>query len=150
MKAIPVLIVAGAIVLAVAIVIVSAIRPLSTMELVLSQLVSLALGLYGSYKFGQNAARESAHDVVRPHARSAVRSLLGLRDSLYRLWDRIEDYRLDDEDYRLEVIQAIIEEQVPTGDSAIEDWRDIATEDVDEVIRRWENEAAEQESGSEN
>lgn len=131
-------------------VIVSAMRPLSTLELVLSQLVSLALGIYGSYKFGQNAARESAKDVVRPHARSAVRSLLGLRDSLYRLWGRVEDYRAEGDDYRFEVIQAIIEEQVPTGDSAIEDWRDIAVEDVDDVIRSWEEETEEVESGNEN
>ena len=139
-QAIPLLIVAGAIALAVVMVNVSATRPLSTLELALWQVVSLLLGLSGSYWFGRNAARDSARDVIRPHARSAVRSLLGLRDSLRALSHRIEDYQDEDADYRLEVIQAIVEEQMPVSDSAIEDWRDITPEDVAEIIRWWENE----------
>lgn len=139
-QAIPLLIIAGAIALAVAMVNVSATRPLSTLELVLWQVVSLLLGLYGSYRFGKNAAKDSARDVIRPHARSAVRSLLGLRDSLRALSHRIEDYRDEEADYRLDVIQAIVEEQMPVSDSAIEDWRDITPEDVAEIIRWWENE----------
>lgn len=139
-QAIPLLIVAGAIVLAVVMVNVSAERELSTLELALWQVVSLLLGLSGSYWFGRNAARDSARDVIRPHARSAVRSLLGLRDSLRALSHRIEDYQDEDADYRLEVIQAIVEEQMPVSDSAIEDWRDITPEDVAEIIRWWENE----------
>ena len=140
-QAIPLLIVAGAIALAVVMVNVSAERDLSTLELILWQVVSLLLGLSGSYWFGRNAARDSARDVIRPHARSAVRSLLGLRDSLRALIHRIEDYQDEDADYRLEVIQAIVEEQMPVSDSAIEDWRDITPEDVAEIIRWWENEA---------
>lgn len=139
-RAIPLTIVVGAVVLAVAMVVVSAIRPLSTLELVLWQVVPLLLGLSGSYWFGRNAARDSARDVIRPHARSAVRSLLGLRDSLRALSHRIEDYRDEEADYRLDVIQAIVEEQMPVSDSAIEDWRDITPEDVAEIIRWWENE----------
>ena len=139
-QAIPLLIVAGAIALAVVMVNVSAERDLSTLELILWQVVSLLLGLSGSYWFGRNAARDSARDVIRPHARSAVRSLLGLRDSLRALSHRIEDYQDEDADYRLEVIQAIVEEQMPVSDSAIEDWRDITPEDVAEIIRWWENE----------
>lgn len=139
-QAIPLLIIAGAIALAVTMVNVSATRPLSTLELVLWQVVSLLLGLYGSYRFGKNAARDSARDVIRPHARSAVRSLLGLRDSLRALSHRIEDYQDEEADYRLDVIQAIVEEQMPVSDSAIEDWRDITPEDVAEIIRWWENE----------
>lgn len=139
-QAIPLLIVAGAIAFAVAMVNISAIRPLSTLELILWQVVSLLLGLSGSYWFGRNAAKDSARDVIRPHARSAVRSLLGLRDSLRALSHRIEDYQDEEADYRLDVIQAIVEEQMPVSDSAIEDWRDITPEDVAEIIRWWENE----------
>ena len=141
-QAIPLLIVAGAIALAVVMVNVSAERELSTLELILWQVVSLLLGLSGSYWFGRNAARDSARDVIRPHARLAVRSLLGLRDSLRALIHRIEDYQDEDADYCLEVIQAIVEEQMPVSDSAIEDWRDITPEDVIEIIRWWENEEA--------
>ena len=103
------------------------------------QVVSLALGVYGSYKFGQNAARAAAQDVIRPHARSAVRRLLAWRDSLLSLSVRIEDFRLDGEDPRLDIIQVIIEEQLPAGDFAIEDWRDIVPEEVDEIVDWWQN-----------
>lgn len=135
---------------------VSATRPLSTLELVLWQVVSLALGLCGSYWFGRNSAAGAARDVIRPHARSAVRSLLGLRDSLRALCSRIEDYQYiedyadEEPDYRLDVIQAIVEEQIPTSDSAIEDWRDIAPEDVAEIIQRWENQGVNWENDDQN
>ena len=79
--------------MAVAMVVVSAIRPLSTLELVLWQVVSLLLGLYGSYRFGKNAARDSARDVIRPHARSALRTIISLWASLHRLSARIEEFR---------------------------------------------------------
>lgn len=52
-QAIPLLIVAGAIALAVVMVNVSAERELSTLELILWQVVSLLLGLSGSYWFGR-------------------------------------------------------------------------------------------------
>lgn len=120
--------------MAIAMIVISAIRPLSTLELVLWQVVSLALGIYGSYRFGQNAARDAARDVVRPHARSATRHLVALWSSLYRLSRRVEDYRAVSEDHRLELIQAVIEEQIPVGSSAIEDWRDIVAEDIDEIL----------------
>lgn len=113
---------------------VSAVRPLSTLELVLWQILSLAVGLFASYRFGQNAAREAARDVVRPHARSAARHLVSLWSSLYRLSKRVEDFRSVREDYRLEIIQAIIEEQIPISSSAVEDWRDIVAEDIEEIL----------------
>lgn len=149
-QGVPLLIIAGAIALAVAMVNVSATRPLSTLELMLWQVVSLALGLWGSYWFGRNAAKDSARDVIRPHARSAVRSLLGLRDSLYRLSYRIEDCQYEDGTPELDIIQAIVEEQIPISDSAIEDWRDITPEDVAEIIRWWENKGEYGENDHEN
>ena len=124
----------SAIALAVAMINVSAVRPLSTLELVLWQILSLAVGLFASYRFGQNAAREAARDVVRPHARSTARHLVSLWSSLYRLSKRVEDFRSVREDYRLEIIQAIIEEQIPISNSAVEDWRDIVAEDIEEIL----------------
>jgi hypothetical protein len=121
MKIVPLAIVSGAIALAIAMVIVSAIRSLSTLELMLWQVVSLALGIYGSYRFGQSSARDAARDVVKPHARAAVRRIVSLRDSLYRLSRRVQTYQLQDEDPRFSVIQAVIQEQIPAGRAAVED-----------------------------
>ena len=128
----------GAVALSVGMVIVSAFRPLSTLETALWQLITLAAGLYGSYLLGQRAARESAMDLLRLHARSAVRRLLAIRGSWHRLSHRIEEFQLEERDPKLDVIQAIVEERSTIADSAIEDWRDIAADEVDDVITLYE------------
>ena len=129
----------GAVALAVAMIIVSAFRPLSTLETALWQLISLVAGLYGSYLLGRRAARDSAMDLLRLHARSAVRRLMAIRESLRRLSVRIEEFQREENDHRLDVIQAIVEERITLSDSAIEDWRDVAPEDADEAISLWES-----------
>ena len=132
-----ILLIVAAIALAVVMIAMSASRPLSAFETALWQTLSLAAGLYASYRFGQNAAREAAQDVIKPHARSALRRILSLRDSLFRLSERIEEYKSVSDDPRMEVIQAIIHEQIPAGGSAVEDWRDIVPEDVEEILEQW-------------
>ncbi len=117
---------------------VSSIRDLTQLENILFQIVTLATGLLGSYRFGRNAAKAAAYDVIRPHARASIRRILSLRDSLFRLSEWIEDYKTEGSfDYRLNVIQAIVNEQIPTGGSAVEDWRDIVPDDVDEILGSW-------------
>ena len=121
-----------------AMIVVSSLRELSQLEAVLFQVVTLVIGLLASYRFGRNAARDAAYDIIRPHARSALRRILSLRDSLFRLSERIEEYKVGGEDdYRLNVIQAIIEEQIPNGRAAVEDWLDAAPEDVEEILQSW-------------
>ncbi len=124
----------GAVALSVGMVIVSAFRPLTTLETALWQLISMVAGLYGSYHLGRRAAREAALDTLRLHSRSAVRRLLAIRNSLRRLSSRIEEFQQEGKDARLDIIQAIVDERVSLGDSAIEDWRDIAAEDVEIVL----------------
>lgn len=119
-------------------IVVSSIRQLSNLEAILFQVLTLAAGLLGSYRFGQNMAREDAISIIRPHARSAMRRVLELRDSLYNLSNRIEEFKNDKPDPRLDFIQGIIDERIPTGRSAIEDWNDIVPDDVNEILRRWE------------
>ena len=118
-------------------IVISSIRQLSQLEIVLLQVVTLATGLLGSYRFGRNVAQHAAYDVIRPHARSALRSILTLHDSLYRLSHRIESIKNEVNDQSLDLVQAIVEEQIPLGITAVEDWRDVAPVDVDEVIQQW-------------
>ena len=123
----------------VAMIVVSSLRDLSQLEALLFQVVTLGTGLAGSYRFGRNAAKDAADDMIRPHARAATRRMLSLRDSLYGLSRRIEGYKIDQySDNRMDVIQAIIDEQIPTGRSAVEDWRDIVPADVDEILQNWQ------------
>ena len=105
-------------------------------ETVLFQVVILVTGLLGSYMYGKNSAAEAARDVIRPHARSAFRRVFSLYKSLYNLSDRIEAMRRDDPDPRLDVIKTTVDEQITAGQDALEDWRDIIQDDVDEILER--------------
>lgn len=102
----------------------------------LFQLVILTTGLVGSYIFGRNAARAGAADLVKPHARAAFRRVTALYNSLYRLSDVIEGLKAEGPDHRLNQIQALVIEQIATGADAMEDWRDLVPEEVEEMERR--------------
>lgn len=127
-----------AVVVAVAMIVTSANRPLTALETVLFQLVTLGAGTAGSFLLGRASAAQAARDVIRPHARSALRQLLVLRDSLRRSSDKIEEFKASGDDPRLDIIQAILNEQIPMERSAIEDWRDIVPDDVEDVIKQWQ------------
>ena len=111
-------------------------RSLSPVEIALFQILTWGTGLLGSYIFAKNSARASALDVVRPHARSAFRRVLALYNSLYRLSVKVENLKKEGPDHRLDLIQALVNEQISTGEDAMEDWRDIVPEEVEEVERR--------------
>ena len=127
-----------AVVVAVVMIATSATRPLTPLETTLFQLVTLGAGIAGSFLLGRASAAQAARDVIRPHARSALRQLLVLSDSLIRLSGRIREFRASGADPRLDIIQAVIDEQIPMGRSAVEGWNDFVPDDVDEVIQRWQ------------
>ena len=56
---------------------------------------------------------------------------------MYNLSVRIEVMQEEGYDSRLDVIRAIVDEQIPTGRDALEDWRDIIPGDVDEMLQRY-------------
>ncbi len=116
-------------------------RPLTPLEGVLLQVVILAAGVGASvgasYMVGKNAALEAARSLIRPHALSAFRRVYNLYDSLYRLSVRIEELKERGPDYRLDLVQALVDEQFTTGRDALEDWRDIVPEEVEEIERRY-------------
>ena len=114
----------------------TAFRDLTTFEVGLLQLLVLATGLIGSYIFGRNSARAGAIEVIKPHARSAFRRVTALYISLYRLSARIEELKGEKPDSRLDLIQALVDEQIATGQDAMEDWRDIVPEEVELIESR--------------
>ena len=131
-----ILLIVISITVAIIMIIVSSSRDLTSLEATLFQVVSLAAGLYGSYRFGRSSAAESARENIRLHARPAFRRALELYNRLYDLSIEIESLKQEGADHRLDVIQATVNEQIRTGNSTIEDWRDIIPEDVDDVINR--------------
>ncbi len=121
---------AGCLVAAGAFVGLSWLRAPTPFETLLFQVVILVTGLLGSYIYGKNSAAEAAWDVIRPHARSAIRRARSLRRSLGRLSERIETMQEENPDHRLEVIHAVITEQAEVSQDALDDWRDVIPDDV--------------------
>lgn len=115
-------------------------RTLSSLESTLWQIFVFAAGLAGSFIFGRRSAREAAHEMIKPHARSAFRRLLSLYHSLSRAAAAIESGQISDshENYQVALarLEEIVIEQLSTADDALEDWRDIVPEDVEELEQK--------------
>ena len=115
-------------------------RTLTGLESFLLQIFTLVTGLVGSFIFGRQSAREAARDIIKPLARSAFRRLL----SLYRSLSRVANILASSQDFEsredYEVMHAklegIVVEQLTTASDALEDWRDIVPEDVEELYQR--------------
>ena len=116
-------------------------RQLTPLESTLLQGLSLMAGFAGSYLFGMISARDTAQEIIKPHARSAFRRVLYLYTSLSRLARAIDRARASESDApkgftHLDTLQAIVFEQIATAGDSLEDWRDIVPEDVAEVEGR--------------
>jgi len=135
----------GAVAVAVVFSVIAAKRPLTNLEAVLLQAFALGAGLLGSFIFGRQSAQKAAREVVKPHARSAFRRLWSLYQSLSRLAQAIEESKnansssgdsIKTSYEYLPILQAIVTEQLSTADDALEDWRDLIPEDVEELEQR--------------
>lgn len=118
---------------------VSTTRNLTNLELVISQTFALIIGLFGSFIFGRQSATRAGREVIKPHARSAFRRLLSLYMSISRVANIItmsKNPRDEDPHVTLEKVEVIVIEQLATADDALEDWRDIVPEEVDELSRK--------------
>lgn len=115
----------------------------------LLQAITLVFGTWGSYVLGKVASREAAEGQVRQSARSAFRRVRTLYEGLGRLSQKAQveasqllDTCAKDESgqVRLELALASLdklylmaEEQRATGVDALEDWRDLAPDEVREI-----------------
>ena len=120
-----------------AMVLVSAMRTLTSLEQVLFQVLILGVSITASWRIGRTSAMSAAQETVRLHARPAFRTVLILYESLSRLSLEIHISNERNPDSRLERIESIVNEQIEIGRSALEDWRDIVPEDVEEIESRW-------------
>jgi hypothetical protein len=115
--------------------VVAAHRELSSLENVLLQVLSLGLGLIGSYVLGVASARENAFEIVKPHARSAFRRVLSLYQSLSRLLQTMSNDKAKIEGNLeaviiIEKFESIVIEQLATSGDSLEDWNDLVPEEI--------------------
>ncbi len=113
-------------------------RRLSDLENIQFQIITMLIGLAGSYLLGSVTAREAAMDIVRPHAKSAFRRVLSLYESLRRLLYTMEMAKtsLDDNQQAIEAIerfQDLVIEQLSTSGDTIEDWSDLVPDEVAKI-----------------
>lgn len=69
-----------------------------------------------------------------------IQAAQGARDVLGRSSDKIEEFRASGNAPRLDIIQAILNAHVLMARSAIEDWRDIVPDDVENVTKQRQEE----------
>lgn len=112
-------------------------RRLTQVEGVYLQALPWITGVLASLVFGRMSARTAVREVIRPHARSAFRRIVSLYDSISRVARTVAEAQESDDNHdhliALSKIEAFVVEQLSTADDAIEDWRDIVPEDVDEL-----------------
>ncbi len=117
-------------------------RTLTGLESSLWQIFVFAGGLTGSFIFGRQSAREAAREIIKPHARSAARQLISLYNSILRAKSvaSVEVSQSFESHNRYNVIRAyliaIFTEQLATADDALENWRDILEEEVEDLIQK--------------
>ena len=116
-------------------------RPLTQLEMVFFQVITLCLSISGAFIFGRQSAMQAAREIIKPHARSAFRRLLSLYNSLSRLATTITNARSSEPMENspiLDKLEAIVTEQIVTADDALQDWTDIVPDDVDELRKKLE------------
>ncbi|RKU29153.1 hypothetical protein C6497_07135 [Candidatus Poribacteria bacterium] len=125
-------------------VIIVAIRDLSSMENVLLQFIFLSIGCGVSYIVGKQSVEKARDEFLKPHARSAVRYLVSLYKSITRAAEVTESTQNFKSPENYNVIRAyllgIFGEQLASADDAIENWRDILKEELEDMIIKSEEE----------
>ena len=109
-------------------------RALTEVEAIVLQFLALLAGVGGSYIFGRRTSKESIRETIEPHARSAFRRLISLYRSISRVAQIIEaEEPPRDDASKIDIIRAIVVEQIATADDALADWQDVVPEAVKEM-----------------
>jgi uncharacterized protein (UPF0333 family) len=125
-------------IIAVLFIYISSKRTLTTLENSLLWLVGLTVSIGGSYIISRSSVEKTAQVHVKRYARSSFRRVFSLYRFISRLAHTITNDRNSDffsADQELDKIEAIIKSEIYTAYDAIEEWRDIVPEDVEEIMK---------------
>lgn len=124
-------------------------RSLSQTELALFDALTLVISVIGAIWIGQQVEQGQARQLIGPHGRSAFRRATSIFQALRRFERQIQtqreslptrtvDGRVDVAivEMAFDVFAAQVGEQVMAASHAMEDWRDIVPEDVEEMERQ--------------
>jgi hypothetical protein len=117
----------------------------------LYQFIFLAVGVGFSFLIGRQSARSGAADVLRPHAKAAVRRLTSLAEGIQTLGATVDvekkyiQEQAEKDNGKVEIehithaynlLYLQIETQIRTAADAMEDWREFVPEAVEAVDHR--------------
>lgn len=111
-------------------------KDLTALENRLLWIFGLVSSMIASFLITRQSTQKVALDMIKPHAKSAFRRLLWLYGSLSRLSILIHETRKNDsmnDNELVQIIEALITEQIATAGDSLEDWRDIIPEQIEEV-----------------
>lgn len=100
-------------------------RPVTSQEEAVGELLALIGGIAGSYMASRSA--------LRSHARSAFRRLLSMYDGLGEIARMAEDETPEDRELALAKISGIARVHYRTASDALQDWSDLAPQQVAEL-----------------
>lgn len=113
----------------------SSLREFTSLENAFFQVFILILSLSGSFLLGKQSAKEAAREIIKPHARSALRRLMSLYASLSRAAQVLKEPHNPTIDQLpvLIKLEIIVIELLSTADDSVEDWNDIVPEEVNKL-----------------
>jgi len=115
-------------------------KPFTALESTFFQLFILATSLVGSFYVTKRFSEKSALKALKPYARSSFRRMLSLYSGLIRLNGSFaKEIHGTKDGVPLEKLKDILNEQIYTAIDALEEWRDIIPEDVEEIELRSKN-----------
>lgn len=121
-------------------------QALAKRDSLLLQLLGIIVGLMGSAWVGRKSAREAGREYMRAHSRAAFRQLVFLYRSFAEVARIIETPQESDSHHEYQVtlaeLKGIVFGQLATADSALEQWKDIVPEDVEELYEGLSAESA--------
>jgi len=110
------------------------VTPLTVLESIFFQFLILASSLVGSFFITKKFSEKTALDFLKPYARSSFRRIHSLYTGLLRLNIKVaKEKESTQDDSSFDKIQGIIIEQIYSSIDALEEWRDIIPEDVEEI-----------------
>lgn len=137
-KWLPGLLIFCAFISAVLFIYISSKRTLTTLENSLLWLIGLMTSIGGSYILSRSSVEKTAQVHIKRYARSSFRRVFSLYRFISRLAHTIANDRNNNSisaNQELDKIEAIIKSEIYTAYDAIEEWRDIVPEDVEEIIK---------------
>lgn len=144
------LIIAGAFIIAVVFIYISAENELTSRENVIFQIFILTFTMWGSYINGQISKQNQEIEEIKPIAKRAFRRVFSIYQGISRMATIIEEekYKTNKtKEHVLDMLQEIAIGQIYGANNAMDEWKDIIPDTVEEIMSEYKMKAGDKEKG---